>query len=165
MDADSLAAVRTFEHAITHAHTKHADGHGHGPCAFSSPRRAAFTYAFANYALLRVQDEIWWDVTSLDQRSHPPAPIREHIMGSTIFTNVLEGRSAATVDDITATFGEAMLSCEEAFGRLLGREPILDGIHGALHESSKEDIQRLLACWRQIRPQLDSMKRGTWLPP
>ena len=137
--------------------------------AFNDEDSSIFHFLFAIHTLFRIYDKNVWLIEGLQQRYYPPAQIRESWISNVIAEHMKLHSQKKPEQDLHIHVGninakaaiEAITSCS----RLLGTEPILDGIRGACHESSHAHLRTLLKHWSKIRPYLEPYNTGGKLAP
>lgn len=134
--------------------------------AYGNTERSIYAFLFSVNILFRIFDENYWNNEKLEQRSHPPAPCRQHWIATTVAELFGRGRYGASENLVLEIASNALVDAIKACSRVTGEKPIIDGLMWSfVNPDSGAYLKKLLLHWGEVRPKLEAFSRGGKLAP
>ncbi len=129
-----------------------------------SRRHALFTAVFAVYCLFRIHSNKLLDDDSFCRAGHPPMIFRQRSFLGGLMEMVYEEK-LISMPDLGKIIVQAMVEAEEAYSLLTGRQPLDAPQMAEGFERGHELLDRVLAMWEKLMPELELLKQGGELTP
>jgi hypothetical protein len=127
-------------------------------------RHAVSTAVFAVYCLFRIHSNKLLDDDSFYRAGHPPMIFRQRsFLGG--LTEMVYEEKLISMPELGKIIVQAMVEAEEAYSLLTGSQPLDAPQMVEGFERGHELLDRLLATWEKLMPELELLKQGGELTP
>jgi hypothetical protein len=128
--------------------------------SFGTRERAIYIVMFAVYCVFRLfGKENFADDSDILKLDHPPAIYRQRFAWGSILEHV-QALNIISMPDFGKIVTSAMVEAEEAFALLAGKSVLAAPQMTEEFERGHRLLNQLLQNWKNLRPQLDLLKRG-----
>lgn len=163
IDADGFGAVDVFAENLR-VYPRAGRAYAPENNLFGSRKNAVFSMLFAIYSVFRIfsGNELLDDASILGA-DHPPAVYRQRFILATLLQYIME-HSIISPPELANVVSLAIVEAEQAFAILTGSSALKAQQITESFERSNKLLDQLSANWKNLRPQVDLLKRGGELP-